>query len=157
MPKLRIVWDVPQQSFCSVNLKRVCIKGCPQLKDLTWLIYAPNLGALILIELDGLEEIISSNGFALEEKLMNTFSRLTYLRLYSLRNLKRVCDHNVKFFLLEKFLVEKCPELKNLPFNTNSVIPRTLQMIEGSKEWWESLEWEDEATKSNLTSYFREP
>ncbi|KAI3965235.1 hypothetical protein MKX01_008946 [Papaver californicum] len=149
MPKLRILWDVPQQSFCSVNLIRVIIKSCPQLKDITWLIYAPNLEFLRLVELDGLEEIIS-NGFATEK---NTFSRLNHLILESLRNLKRVCDHNLQFFLLENFAVDKCPELKKLPFNTNSVIPRTLRMI-GEKQWWERLEWEDEATKSNLASYF---
>ncbi|KAI3941744.1 hypothetical protein MKW92_021601 [Papaver armeniacum] len=152
MPKLRIVWDVPQHSFCSVNLIRVIITSCPQLKDITWLIYAQNLETLFLVELDGLEEIIS-NGLATEEKLKNTFSRLNHLRLDSLRNLKRVCDHNVQFFLLGNFAVFKCPELKKLPFNTNSVIPQTLRMI-GEKQWWESLEWEDEATKSNVATYF---
>ncbi|KAI3941742.1 hypothetical protein MKW92_021599 [Papaver armeniacum] len=156
MPKLRIVWDMPQQSrFYSVNLKHVTIQGCPRLKDTTWLIYAQNLEALSLIELDGLEEVIS-NGFATEEKLTNTFSRLNYLRLNSLRNLERVCDHNVKFFLLENVFVSECPQLKKLPFNTESVIPNTLKMIEGEEEWWESLEWEDEATKFNLAPYFRD-
>ncbi|KAI3856109.1 hypothetical protein MKW92_042290 [Papaver armeniacum] len=155
MPKLRIVWDVPQRSFCSLSLKHVAIKGCPRLNDVTWLIYAQNLETLFLVELDGLVEIIS-DGFATQEKLKNTFSRLNHLRLGSLRNLNRVCDHNVKFFLLEKVFVVGCPELKKLPFNTNSFIPQTLETIEGEKLWWERLEWEDEATKSNLAPYFRE-
>ncbi|XP_026445319.1 probable disease resistance protein At5g63020 [Papaver somniferum] len=154
MPKLRIVWDVPQPSFCSVKLKRVIIRGCPQLKDITWLIYAQNLRELILENLDGLDEILS-NGFAAEEKLINTFTKLNYLVLRSLKNLKRLCDQNVKFFLLEKISVVGCPALKKLPFNANSVIPRTLK-VEGKKQWWESLEWEDEATKFNLAPYFRE-
>ncbi|KAI3994251.1 hypothetical protein MKX01_012508 [Papaver californicum] len=34
MPKLRIAWDMPRQSLYSVNLKRVLIRGCPQLKDI---------------------------------------------------------------------------------------------------------------------------
>ncbi|RZC48058.1 hypothetical protein C5167_040999 [Papaver somniferum] len=155
MPKLRIVWDVPQASFCSVNLKRVIIRGCPQLKDITWLIYAQNLRELILENLDGLEEIIS-NGFAAQEQLINTFSKLNYLVLRSVRNLKRVCDQNVKFFLLEKISVVGCPALKKLPFSANSMIPRTLNMIQGEKQWWESQEWEDEATKCNLAPCFRE-
>ncbi|KAI3941737.1 hypothetical protein MKW92_021594 [Papaver armeniacum] len=155
MPKLRIVWDVPQRSFCSLSLKHVAIKGCPRLNDVTWLIYAQNLEVLFLVELDGLVEIVS-DGFATQEKLKNTFSRLNHFRLGSLRNLKRVCDHNVKFFLLEKIYVVGCPELKKLPFNTSSMIPQTLQTIEGEKLWWERLEWEDEATKSNLAPYFRE-
>ncbi|KAI3910971.1 hypothetical protein MKW92_035601 [Papaver armeniacum] len=127
MPKLRIIWDVPQQSFCSVKLKRVIIRGCPQLKDITWLIYAQNLRELILENLDGLDEIIS-NGSAAEEKLINTFSKLNYLVLRSLKNLKRVCDQNVKFFLLEKISEVECPALKKLPFNANSVIPRALKI-----------------------------
>ncbi|KAI3978343.1 hypothetical protein MKX01_013141 [Papaver californicum] len=88
MPKLRIVWDAPHQSFSSVNLKHVIIIGCPQIKDVTWLVYAQNLETLTLITMDGLEEIIS-NEFATEEKLINTFSRLKILRLRHLRNLKR--------------------------------------------------------------------
>ncbi|RZC48057.1 hypothetical protein C5167_040994 [Papaver somniferum] len=156
MPKLRIVWDVPQQPrFYSVNLKHVTIQGCPRLKDTTWLIYAQNLEALSLIELDGLEEVIS-DGFATEEKLTSTFSRLNYLRLNSLRNLERICDYNVKFFLLENVFVSECPQLKKLPFNSNCVIPGTLRMIKGEEEWWESLEWEDEPTKFSLAPYFRD-
>ncbi|RZC91163.1 hypothetical protein C5167_027225 [Papaver somniferum] len=155
MPKLRIVWNAPQQSFFSVNLKHVVINGCPRLRDITWLIYAPNLELLGLVELEALEEIIS-NAFATEENLRNTFSRLNHLRLVSLRNFKKICDHHVKFFHLEKIFVMDCPELKKLPFNTNNVIPQTLDKIEGGKTWWESLEWEDEDTKYNLSPYFLE-
>ncbi|KAI3962219.1 hypothetical protein MKX01_030769 [Papaver californicum] len=143
MPKLRIVWDAPHQSFSSVNLKRVIIHACPQIKDVTWLVYAQNLETLCLSQMDGLEEIIS-NEFATEEKLINTFSRLKILVLHDLRNLKRVCEPNVKFSVLEYIIVEYCPELKKLPFNSNIGIPRTLKMIEGEKEWWERLEWKDE-------------
>ncbi|KAI3962217.1 hypothetical protein MKX01_030767 [Papaver californicum] len=152
MPKLRIVWDAPHQSFSSVNLNLVRIRGCPQIKDVTWLVYAQNLESLYLSQMDGLEEIIS-NEFATEEKLINTFSRLKILVLQHLRNLKRVCEPNLKFSLLEDIIVESCPELKKLPFNSNIGIPRTL-MIQGEEEWWERLEWEDETTKSNLAPYF---
>ncbi|KAI3965233.1 hypothetical protein MKX01_008944 [Papaver californicum] len=154
MPKLRFVWDAPHQSFSSVNLKVVIINGGHQIKDVTWLAYAQNLDKILLERMDGLEEIIS-NEFATEEKLINTFSRLKILELRHLSNLKRVCEPNVKFSLLENIKVECCPELKKLPFNSNIGIPRTLKMIEGEEEWWERLEWEDETTKSNLAPYFR--
>ncbi|KAI3830773.1 hypothetical protein MKW92_000499 [Papaver armeniacum] len=152
MPKLRIVWDMPQQSFFSVNLKCVVIKGCPRLRDITWLMYAQNLELLLLVKLDGLEEIIST-GFASEE--LNMFSKLNCLDLRSLRNLKWICDDNVNFFNLEKIAVKGCPELKKLPFNTSSTIPRTLKMIQGEEQWWERLKWDETATKSNLAPYFR--
>ncbi|KAI3908406.1 hypothetical protein MKW92_030420 [Papaver armeniacum] len=138
MPKLRIVWDVPQQSFFSVSLKRVIITGCPGLKDITWLIYIQNLELLRLVEMDGLEDIISS-GFAAEQKLITTFSRLSLLSLHSLKNLRRICDQNVKFFRLENILV---------------LDPWSLKKIEGEEQWWERLEWGDEATKSKFNSYF---
>ncbi|KAI3942717.1 hypothetical protein MKW92_048559 [Papaver armeniacum] len=105
--------------------------------------------------MDGLEEIIS-DGFVTEEMLTNMFSKLNCLDFRCLRNLKWICDRNVKFFHLEKVSVDGCPELKMLPFNTNSVIPQTLKMIKGEERWWESLEWEDEVTKSYLAPYFRE-
>ncbi|KAI3905927.1 hypothetical protein MKW92_041325 [Papaver armeniacum] len=114
--------------------------------------YAQNLELLLLVKLDGLEEIIST-GFASEE--LNMFSKLNCLDLRSLRNLKCICDDNVNFFHLEKIAVKGCPELKKLPFNTSSTIPRTLKMIQGEEQWWERLEWEEIATKSNLAPYFR--
>ncbi|XP_026379441.1 probable disease resistance protein At5g63020 [Papaver somniferum] len=156
MPELKIAWHVAQQSlFCFVNLKQVSIWCCPKLKDVTWLIYAQNLETLDLEYLDGLEEIIS-DGLAAKEKLKTTFSRLNSLSFFNIPKLKRICNHNVEFLCLEHIEVNRCPELKKLPFNTNSVIPRTLGKIEGDKKWWESLEWEDEATKSNLAPYFCE-
>lgn len=153
MPKLQIVWDVPQRStFCFVNIKDVTIGECPKLKDVTWLIYAQNLEKLSLHSLHGLEEVIS-DGFAAEEMLTNTFSRLKLLILWYQPKLRRICSHNVKFFSLERIIVRDCRELKKLPFNFNSVIANTLQSIEGEKEWWKGLEWEDETTESNLAPY----
>lgn len=150
MLKFKIVLDVPPRSrFCFANLKYVSIRRCPKLKEITWLIYAPNLETLYLEDLSELEEVIS-DGFAAEEKLKTTFSRLDSLSFNSIPKLKRICNHNVNVFSLERILVNGCPELKKLMFNTNTVILQTLKKIEGEKQWWESLEWEDETTKSNL-------
>ncbi|KAI3986097.1 hypothetical protein MKX01_031212 [Papaver californicum] len=144
MPKLDIVWDVPQRStICFANLKVVSIARCPKLKDVSWLIYAQNLETLELHSLDKLEEIISTDRFAGEEMLMNNDSK------------KKICNHNVKFLVLESITAKKCPKLMKLPFDINSVIPTTLQWIQGHPQWWERLEWDDETTKSNLAPYFR--
>ncbi|KAI3953525.1 hypothetical protein MKW92_053868 [Papaver armeniacum] len=152
MPKLKIVWDVHQRStFCFRNLKDRCdIFSCPKLKDVSWLIYARNLETLSLHDLGELEDVISGN-YAGE---IDVFSRLKYLKLDMLMNLKKICSHTVKFFFLEFITVKKCPQLMRLPFDINSDIPSTLQRIEGYQEWWEKLEWEDETTKSNLAPYF---
>ncbi|KAI3965619.1 hypothetical protein MKX01_010576 [Papaver californicum] len=156
MPKLMIVWDMPQRStttFCFMNLKDVEILGCPKLKDMSWLIYAQNLETLDLCLLDGLEEVISDS-FAAEEKLANAFSRLKRFRFYYLPKLKRICNHDTKLLSLEGIHVRQCGKLKKLPFGTNSVISNTLQSIEGRQGWWDGLEWEDEITKSNFAPYF---
>ncbi|KAI3934644.1 hypothetical protein MKW92_035115 [Papaver armeniacum] len=158
MTKLNIVWDVPQRSsFCFQNLKVVSISNsCPKLKDVSWLIYAPNLETLELYNIEKLEEIICTDRFPEEHILIdNVFSRLKYLKLSELRSLKKICNPTVKFLVLESITAKACPQLMELPFDINSVIPNTLQWIEGHSKWWERLEWDDETTKSNLSPYFR--
>ncbi|OVA10976.1 Disease resistance protein [Macleaya cordata] len=161
IPNLRIVWDelLPHHLFCSINLHYVEIVDCHALKDFTWLIYAKGLKELVLRSLNGLEEIIS-DGCALppmlyEKYSSNSFSRLTTLDLILLPNLKSICKHTLAFPYLERIQGLQCPQLKKLPFDTNSA-KNTIREIRGETEWWESLEWEDEITKSTFVPYFVE-
>ncbi|RZC66049.1 hypothetical protein C5167_009744 [Papaver somniferum] len=146
--QLDIVCDMLQQSSCFVNLKHVRIMGCHELKDVSWLIYAQNLEILDMGYQNILEEIISYR-FPGVTDCDITFRRLQTMKLYELGNLQRICNHNVKFPVLKHITVMYCPKLKKLPFD-----PRTLRKIEGQKEWWESLVWEDETAKSILTPFF---
>ncbi|KAI3952465.1 hypothetical protein MKW92_019660 [Papaver armeniacum] len=140
-------YDTVKQSLCFVNLKHVTITGCDKLKDVSWLIYAYNIETLYL-GLQELEEIISDRFSRVTEFNIN-FPRLQTLILYNLRKLRSICNHNVNFPVLKHIGVMHCPNLKKLPFEA-----RTLRKIEGQKKWWESLEWEDEITKSDLAPYF---
>ncbi|KAI3841913.1 hypothetical protein MKW92_041254, partial [Papaver armeniacum] len=152
MPMLDIVCDMlHQQSLCFISLKHVTILGCPKLKDVSWLIYAQHLERLELGYQEGLEEIISDRFPSGVTKLSITFPRLQELVLEQLENLQRICSDNVKFPELKHMTVRGCPKLKKLSFDST-----TLRRIEGKGEWWESLEWEDETTKNNLTPYYVE-
>ncbi|KAI3981637.1 hypothetical protein MKX01_007557 [Papaver californicum] len=148
MSELNIVCDMLQQSLCLVNLKHVRIMGCHKLKDVTWLIYAQNLETLYLGCQSRLEEIISDRFPGLIDCNI-TFPRLQTLKLEELKNLQKISNHNVRFTMLKHIRVMDFPGLKKLPFDSG-----TLRRIEGENEWWESLEWEDETTKSNFAPYF---
>ncbi|KAI3994720.1 hypothetical protein MKX01_002336 [Papaver californicum] len=87
-----------------------------------------------------LEEIISDRFLGITDCNI-TFPRLQTLDLWNLKNLQRISNYNVKFTMLK--------HIRKLPFDSG-----TLRRIEGKNEWWESLEWEDEITKSNLAPYF---
>ncbi|CAN7020359.1 unnamed protein product [Brassica rapa subsp. trilocularis] len=79
---------------CFSNLVEVRIGTCDGLKDLTWLLLAPNLTSLCVLQSKQLEEIISKDKAAsiLEETLsrgMNTpFQKLERLVLINLPRLK---------------------------------------------------------------------
>ena len=49
-------------------------------------------------------------------------------------------------FHIPKMYVSRCPKLKKLPLNYDSVKGKI--SIKRKEQWWEALEWDDEATKS---------
>ncbi|GAY58747.1 hypothetical protein CUMW_189300, partial [Citrus unshiu] len=52
---------------------------------------------------------------------------------------------------LKKIEVRECRQLKKLPLNSSSAKERRV-VIEGSKKWWEELQWEDQATQNAFSS-----
>ncbi|KAJ4718190.1 Disease resistance protein [Melia azedarach] len=131
------------------NLRDVRIWNCP-LKDLTWLIYAPCLQNLVVETCLVLEEIIACDfetaAEISEEGSPKIFTKLRSMQFTSLRNLKSICRQAIQFVSLQSIWVEDCPSLRKLPLNSESA-KKNLNVIYGSTEWWEQLEWEDEAIK----------
>ncbi|KAK4279877.1 hypothetical protein QN277_011581 [Acacia crassicarpa] len=125
---------------------------CQNVLDLNWLIHAPNLEVLELFKCDLLEEIISEDIGILKN---NLFSNLTSLLLKSLNNLRSICRMTLQFPSLKKIIVWCCPNLKKLPFNSQSAL-KNLRLCEGEREWFHQLQWEDEDTKNLLSSQFRD-
>ncbi|KAK3219545.1 hypothetical protein Dsin_013515 [Dipteronia sinensis] len=55
---------------------------------------------------------------------------------------------------LQLILVDNCPNLRKLPFNAESA--KSLKAIVGDPDWWDKLEWDDEATKLAFTTKFNQ-
>ncbi|TYH14598.1 hypothetical protein ES288_A06G233700v1 [Gossypium darwinii] len=133
------------------TLSKVQIRGCSKLKDVTWVILAPNLRRLEVWYCIKMEEILS------EEKLHQAagvigipypkpFLKLESLYLIELPKLKSIYRDALPFPCLTRFGINGCIELKKLPLNSDSAKGNLLS-IKGDKFWWANVEWEDEATR----------
>ncbi|KAM1460827.1 hypothetical protein ACFX13_045945 [Malus domestica] len=143
-----------QSRFCGLEYVDVC--RCPNLKDLTWLIFASNLRILEVRDCSGMEKIIDLERFgrmAGAVKEQNAFAKLTDLHLDSLPRLRSIYGNALPFLHLNQILVYECPALKKLPLNSTSA-ERCNLIIRGQKEWWNGLEWENEVSRSVFLPYF---
>ncbi|EOA36057.1 hypothetical protein CARUB_v10008383mg [Capsella rubella] len=130
------------------NLSKVLITGCNGLKDLTWLLFAPNLTHLNVWNSRQVEELIS------QEKASSTdivpFRKLEYLHLWDLPELKSIYWRPLPFPCLYQINVQnKCRKLRKLPLDSQScsIASEELLIQYGDEEWKERVEWEDEATR----------
>ena len=139
------------------NLVTVFISGCRFL-DLTWLIYAPSLEFLKVLNCREMEEIIGSDEYGdseIDQQNLSIFSRLEALWLDDLPNLKSIYKRALPFPSLKMIRVYDCPNLRKLSLNSNSAT-NTLKVITGELSWWEKLEWEDDNLERIFTRYFKE-
>ncbi|XP_052887789.1 LOW QUALITY PROTEIN: probable disease resistance protein At5g63020 [Gossypium arboreum] len=139
------------------SLQFVSLCYCTRLKDVSWIIFAPNLLGLFIISCQGLEEIIN------EEKLDevtkskadgNLFSKLEVFYLKDLPEMKTIYRHALPFPQLEEIKILECPVLKKLPLNSNSAKGQRL-VIGGEEGWWKDVEWEDESTRVAFLPSFK--
>ena len=114
------------------KLHEVHIISCSKLLDLTWLIYAPCLQSLAVSACESMEELVCGKD-GVVEKNSGLFSRLTTLQLENLPKLKRIC----------KWV---------LPFPSLKMIYVCIPVAE--QNWWEGLQWKDEAIKQRFDSFF---
>ncbi|XP_050273397.1 disease resistance protein SUMM2-like [Quercus robur] len=136
------------------NLSKVVIKGC-NLSDVGWLIYAPRLQTLELVNCELLGEIIGDTpgGGEIEENT-RIFSSLLVLRLFCLPSLQSIYRHALPFPSLIKIEVQDCELLTKLPFSKSAT--KTLKLISGEESWWDSLSWDDETIKEDFSPKFVE-
>ncbi|BAB08845.1 NBS/LRR disease resistance protein [Arabidopsis thaliana] len=138
---------IPTTTTFFPNLSQVSLEFCTRLRDLTWLIFAPNLTVLRVISASDLKEVINKE--KAEQQNLIPFQELKELRLENVQMLKHIHRGPLPFPCLQKILVNGCSELRKLPLNFTSV-PRGDLVIEAHKKWIEILEWEDEATKARF-------
>ncbi|KAF2302571.1 hypothetical protein GH714_037823 [Hevea brasiliensis] len=139
------------------RLRHVDVTRCLQLQDLTWLILAPNLTELYVSKCENLEEIISFGKLGKvmdKEENLSPFPRLKVLKLYQLLRLKSIYWNALSFPFLEEITVIECPLLRKLPLNTESAKGKVV--IEADKHWWDSVQWDDEASKTAFQSGFQD-
>ncbi|MBA0839871.1 hypothetical protein Goarm_005563, partial [Gossypium armourianum] len=74
------------------------------------------------------------------------FLKLETLSLQLLLKLKSIEWDALPFPCFKLIHILKCQELKKLPLNSNSAKGNQLS-IEGSKDWWATVEWENKATR----------
>ncbi|XVF11377.1 hypothetical protein REPUB_Repub08aG0022800 [Reevesia pubescens] len=147
-PESHIQTSVIATQHCFQSLSEVRIQYCSKLRDITWLILAPNLSFINVVSCDKMEEIINERKLSQVAEVVETsslFAKLETLHLQLLPELKSICWDALPFSCLKEILVNGCPKLKRLPLNSNSAKENKIR-IEGEEEWWKELQWEDEST-----------
>ncbi|KAK4279878.1 hypothetical protein QN277_011582 [Acacia crassicarpa] len=133
-----------------IMLRYLYLESCRNVLDLNWLKHTPYLEILELRYCHLLEEVISEDIGIVKN---NLFSNLTSLRLEALKNLRSICTMTLEFPSLKEIKVYGCPNLKKLPFNSQSAL-KNLRLCGGDIGWFNELKWEDEDTKNLLSSKF---
>lgn len=151
-----IVWrSVLPASECFQMLREINISRCHGLKDITWVLHLPCLQELYVYDCHEMEQLVVTGGGEVGKK--PTFPRLRRLGLRGLRKLAMICDNHVDFPSMRELHVYKCNVLKKLPFHRQLLNDNNccrLKAIQGGREWWESIEWEDSAQSSLLQPFF---
>ncbi|XP_024035964.1 disease resistance protein SUMM2 isoform X2 [Citrus clementina] len=157
LEQLKMDYTEEVQPFVFHSLKNVGICGCYKLKDLTFLVFAPNLESIEVTSCRDMEEIVSMGKFAEVPEVManlNPFAKLQNLELTGVINLKSIYWKPLPFPHLKSMSFLNCHKLKKLPLDSNSARERNI-VIYGDGRWWEQLEWVDEATRNAFLPCFK--
>ncbi|KAE8723621.1 DCC family protein [Hibiscus syriacus] len=84
------------------------------------------------------------------------FLNLQTLGLRELPELKSIYWDALPFLCLKRIEIRYCPKLKKLPLNSDSAKGNHIT-IRGFQDWWEQVEWENEATRNAFMPSFQEP
>ncbi|KAG5391054.1 hypothetical protein IGI04_032595 [Brassica rapa subsp. trilocularis] len=136
-------------AICFQNLGYVNISVVSCIQDLSWLIFAPNL-AVVFVEGPSpeLQEIISREkvcGILNKGSSIVPFRKLHTIYLEDLEELKSIYWERLELPSLKRMEIKYCPKLKKLPLSKERAY--YFDLHEYNEEWFETLEWEDEATE----------
>ncbi|KAK8350659.1 hypothetical protein V6Z11_A06G226400 [Gossypium hirsutum] len=141
------------------TLSEVKIYYCNELRDVSWLILAPNLRTLSIIVCAKMEEILSERKLGEVTGLIGIsypkpFLKLETLDLGDLPKLKSIYWDALPFPCLKHLFINDCQKLKKLPLNLDSA-KGNLITIKGRKDWWARVEWENAATGDAFLPSFK--
>ncbi|KAK8546839.1 hypothetical protein V6N13_093881 [Hibiscus sabdariffa] len=139
------------------TLRDVQFLRCDKLRDVTWLILAPNLRSLYIQNCAKMEEILRERKQGeVAEVVPTPFLKLETLQFINLPELKSIYWDALPFPCLKRIEVGGCPKLKKLPLNSDSAKGNHIT-IRVMQAWWNNLEWENEATRDAFLPSFKNP
>lgn len=109
LEELKIDYTGEIQHFGFRSLCKVEIARCQKLKDLTFLVFAPNLKSIEVKSCLALEEIVSDVPEGMGN--LNLFAKLQYLELLGLPNLKSIYWMPLSFPRLKEMTIITCNKL----------------------------------------------
>ncbi|KAJ0008244.1 hypothetical protein Pint_30534 [Pistacia integerrima] len=139
------------------SLHDIRISDCYSMRDLTWIVFIPNLKTLFVDYCTAIQEIINVEKLGEVPEMISDlipFQKLQFLRLDNLKNLKSIFGKALPFPHLKGIQILDCPKLKKLPLDANSAKEHKI-VIKGQEEWWKELQWEDEATLNAFLPCFK--
>ncbi|CAN7057639.1 unnamed protein product [Brassica oleracea var. botrytis] len=136
-------------AICFQNLTFVAFVRVSGIQDLSWLIFAVNL-TFVLVHGPSpeLQEIVSREKVSCKlnkGSSIEPFRKLHTIHLSCLTELKSIYWERLELPSLKRVIIKHCPKLKKLPFNKERAYYFDLHVEK--PEWFERLEWEDEATE----------
>ncbi|WRX26075.1 NB-ARC - like 10 [Theobroma cacao] len=117
------------------------LNNCRSLRNLTWLMFAPNLTQLEVAWCERMKEIIGevsevANVVGISNP--SPFAKLERLHLETLLELKSIYWDALQFPCLREIIVLDCPKLKKLPLNCDSAKGNQISIV-GNEEWWKQI------------------
>jgi disease resistance protein RPS2 len=146
--------EIKMGGICNfLSLVDVTIYNCEGLRELTFLIFAPKLRSLSVVDAKDLEDIINEEKACEgEDSGIVPFPELKYLNLDDLPKLKNIYRRPLPFLCLEKITIGECPNLRKLPLDSRSGKQGENGCIIHYKDsrWLKGVKWADEATKKRF-------
>ncbi|PPD88607.1 hypothetical protein GOBAR_DD14446 [Gossypium barbadense] len=141
------------------RLEKLCFKDCASMEEIK---IEKLLSSVSSIGAFKMEEILSKGKLGeVADKVgipyPKPFLKLEMLKLCVLPELKSIYWDVLPFPFLKHFCVwGDCSKLKKLPLNSDSAKGNHIT-IEGRKDWWEEVEWENETTRDIFLPSLRFP
>ncbi|KAF3775735.1 Disease resistance protein [Nymphaea thermarum] len=150
LPMLEHVSVETEAHISFLKLEKLTIKGCRVLKTIFTYELLKQLQNLVHFEVSNCPEVenVIEGQVGDEDEV---FPKLISFSIQNLQKLTTIYDGVLKLKALASVEVSKCLLLKKLPIDAQNC--GKMRSIQGEKEWWEGLVWQEESTKASFQKY----